>query len=43
VRSKETLGSNATADVIQHIKIAKPHLWNGRIDPYLYKVVVESQ
>lgn len=24
-----------------HLEIPKPHLWNGRIDPYLYKAVVE--
>ncbi len=39
-RSRETLGANAVADVVQHIKIAKPRLWNGRIDPYLYKLTV---
>lgn len=39
--SHETLGSNAVADITQHIKVANPHLWNGRIDPYLYKVVVD--
>jgi beta-galactosidase len=39
--SHETLGSNAVVDVVQHIKIIKPHLWNGRIDPYLYTVTVE--
>ena len=39
--SHEALGSNAVADVVQHIKIARPHLWNGRIDPYLYHVAVE--
>jgi len=39
--SHEALGSNAVANIVQHIKIARPHLWNGRIDPYLYKVVVD--
>ena len=24
----------------KHITIAKPHLWNGRIDPYLYRVAI---
>ncbi|HXF10824.1 MAG TPA: glycoside hydrolase family 2 TIM barrel-domain containing protein [Desulfuromonadaceae bacterium] len=24
-----------------HLTVPKPHLWNGRIDPYLYKAVVE--
>jgi len=41
VRSQTTLGSDAVAEVVQHIKIAKPHLWNGRIDPYLYTMLVE--
>ncbi len=38
--SHETLGSNVVVDVVQHVRIAKPHLWNGRIDPYLYRVSV---
>jgi beta-galactosidase len=38
--SHEVLGSNAVVDVVQYVKIAKPHLWNGRIDPYLYRVSV---
>lgn len=24
-----------------HLTVPKPHLWNGRLDPYLYKAVVE--
>ena len=40
VISHVTLAANALADVVQHIKIAKPHLWNGRLDPYLYTVAV---
>jgi beta-galactosidase len=24
-----------------HLEIPKPHLWNGRLDPYLYRAVVE--
>jgi beta-galactosidase len=39
--SREALGTNTVADIVQHIKIARPHLWNGRIDPYLYKLTVE--
>ncbi len=34
------MGPNAVAEVIQHLNITKPHLWNGRIDPYLYQVAV---
>lgn len=26
-----------------HLVIANPHLWNGRLDPYLYSAVVELQ
>ena len=40
VISHETIGPNAVTDVVQHVKIGKPHLWNGRIDPYLYRVSV---
>jgi beta-galactosidase len=38
--SHAVLGSNAVVDVVQHVRIAKPHLWTGRIDPYLYRVSV---
>ncbi|HUI30559.1 MAG TPA: glycoside hydrolase family 2 TIM barrel-domain containing protein [Candidatus Acidoferrales bacterium] len=31
---------NSNKDFTNEFKIDKPHLWNGRIDPYLYKVVV---
>ena len=29
-----------TAEVRQSLTLAKPHLWNGRSDPYLYSVTV---
>jgi beta-galactosidase len=29
----------AGLDFKKNFSIAKPHLWNGRIDPYLYKIV----
>ena len=29
------------ADALQRLVVVKPHLWNGRQDPYLYEVVVE--
>lgn len=32
---------NQTFNIIQNILINKPHLWNGRLDPYIYKVKVE--
>jgi beta-galactosidase len=30
-----------TAQQIQHLTVPHPHLWNGRADPYLYKIAVE--
>jgi beta-galactosidase len=30
-----------TTQEIQQVNLSHPHLWNGRADPYLYKVVVE--
>ena len=30
---------SGTLDFKKDFSIANPHLWNGRIDPYLYKVV----
>ncbi len=33
--------ANVTAPYWARITLPKPHLWNGRIDPYLYKAVVE--
>lgn len=33
--------AGASTDVAQRITLAKPHLWNGRRDPYLYHVTVE--
>ena len=38
--SHAEMGSSAVADVIQHVSIVKPHLWNGRLDPYLYRVAI---
>lgn len=34
------INPNSNSDYIQSFSINKPHLWNGRNDPYLYKVVV---
>lgn len=39
----QSIPSDATETVTQNTALANPHLWNGRIDPYLYKVVVEVQ
>ena len=32
---------NQTTDVIQNLTVESPHLWNGRMDPYMYEVKVE--
>jgi beta-galactosidase len=36
-----TLASSTGTDVIQNTTIPKPHLWDGRNDPYLYQVCVQ--
>ena len=35
------LASQSQGDALLKISLKKPHLWNGRQDPYLYEVVVE--
>jgi beta-galactosidase len=35
------LDPGAAADVVQNTTLAKPHLWDGRADPYLYHVCVQ--
>lgn len=35
------IASNRVAEIKANISVAAPHLWNGTIDPYLYKLVVE--
>jgi beta-galactosidase len=35
------IGFNNIIDVVQHISIENPHLWNGRDDPYLYTAKFE--
>ncbi|HYO26323.1 MAG TPA: glycoside hydrolase family 2 TIM barrel-domain containing protein, partial [Lacipirellulaceae bacterium] len=38
----QALAANATSvEVTQASTLANPHLWNGRIDPYLYDLYVE--
>jgi beta-galactosidase len=37
----QVVTANSTADAIETLTIAQPHLWNGRQDPYLYQAVVE--
>jgi beta-galactosidase len=38
--SRCKLGANSATDVVQRLTISNPHLWNGRIDPYLYAASV---
>jgi beta-galactosidase len=35
------LKANASADAVQGVRIERPHLWNGRLDPYLYRATVQ--
>lgn len=41
VSSDRKIAAGATADVVQSVTLAAPHLWNGRADPYLYRVTVD--
>ena len=38
--TEQTVGENKTEPVVQTLTFAKPHLWNGRKDPYLYSATV---
>ncbi len=40
VKQPVQLGTQGMRFFDQHISLSKPHLWNGRKDPYLYKVLV---
>ena len=40
VEARSKVGPYVGNKVDQEMTIKNPHLWNGRIDPYLYKVVV---
>lgn len=35
-----TVDANGNADITSTLSINNPHLWNGTLDPYLYRVVV---
>ena len=37
----QTVAANQTANLTQAATVANPHLWNGRIDPYLHDLYVE--
>ncbi len=41
VGTQTTMAPGSLADMVQRITISKPHLWNGRPDPYLYQLTVE--
>ncbi len=36
-----TLAPNATSPYWLRLTVPHPHLWNGRLDPYLYRAVIE--
>jgi beta-galactosidase len=40
-RANAAVKAGETGDVKQTIVIARPHLWNGTADPYLYKARIE--
>jgi beta-galactosidase len=35
------VGAHGSAEVVQSATISKPHLWDGRADPYIYSTKVE--
>ena len=37
---EQTVATDATASLTSALTIPQPHLWQGRADPYLYRVVV---
>jgi beta-galactosidase len=41
LRASATLKGGTSSEIVQRIVLAKPHLWNGRPDPYLYQLTVE--
>lgn len=38
---EQAIPARGTADAIQNLVVHQPHLWNGRADPYLYRVEIE--
>ena len=40
-RQQIALAPNATSPYWLRLTVPHPHLWNGRLDPYLYKAVIE--
>ena len=41
IKAEQSVPAQGTADAVQTLTIPSPHLWNGRLDPYLYRVEVE--
>jgi len=39
--SSKSVPKNGRTDVVLSATIANPHLWNGLVDPYLYRVFIE--
>jgi beta-galactosidase len=37
----QTVAAGADVSFVQNVTVANPHLWNGVLDPYVYKVYVE--
>ena len=35
------IGARGTSDVVEPLTLRHPHLWDGRADPYLYRVGIE--
>jgi beta-galactosidase len=42
LRADQPLAAGAGADVVQTVRVPRPHRWNGQRDPYLYRVVVQT-
>jgi hypothetical protein len=42
-RQRIVMENNAGRSTVQHFRIDRPHLWNGRADPYLYSVNVRLE
>ena len=40
-RQDFTAAKDATAPYFLRVTVPQPHLWNGRLDPYLYRAVIE--
>jgi len=43
LQTDQILPQDSTQAVMLNTVISRPHLWNGRADPYLYKVIAEVE